>query len=187
MMHLIINCGSSKTVHISELLTSLQLANKTIELKNLTAKDYQNIDKIIISGAPILLSKVDNASYIKKLAFLLDLNIPVLGICFGHQMLGILEGGKVTLTTEAREKEVIHQLKPNDKIFTNIPQNSEFEEDHCESVSLPNTFELLANSRSCNNEVMKHKTRLWYGVQFHPEVTDVVGKLLIENWLNLCY
>ncbi|MBB6459092.1 glutamine amidotransferase-related protein [Flammeovirga kamogawensis] len=187
MMHLVINCGSSKTVHIGELLTSLGLKNKTIELEQLTKKDYQDVDKIIISGAPILLSKVDNGIYIQKLKFLLHLNVPVLGICFGHQMLGVLEGGKVTLTTEAREKEVIQQLKPNDKIFTNIPQHSAFEEDHCESVSLTSAFELLANSRSCNNEVMKHKTRLWYGVQFHPEVTDVVGKRLIENWLNLCY
>ncbi|OHX66210.1 glutamine amidotransferase-related protein [Flammeovirga pacifica] len=183
--HLIINCGSIKTPQITALLEKEGLLNTCIPLSELKDEDFNHYDKIIISGAPILLHKEDPTSYIKALQPLISINKPVLGICFGHQMLGLLEGGEVTLTQEKRDKEIIHQLI-SDPLFEEIEQNSEFEEDHCESVSLPSCFLLLADSESCSNEAMKHKSKPWYGVQFHPEVTSPIGHQLIKNWLNLC-
>ena len=57
-------------------------------------------------------------------------------------------------------------------------------EDHCESISIPPDFDLLATSDACVNEIMRHQKKLVYGVQFHPEVyhsTD--GKQILENFL----
>ncbi|NLR90315.1 glutamine amidotransferase-related protein [Flammeovirga agarivorans] len=184
--HLIIDCGSTKTIHIAEILEAENLPWVIRKLDELLPIHYQQAKKILISGAPILLSKVDNQPYLEKLSFLRDINVPVFGICFGHQMLGLLDGGKVSLTTEARAEETIHQLIPEDPIFNGIDQNALFQEDHCESVSLPNGFIKLAESNSCDNECMKHKQKPWYGVQFHPEVTEGVGHLIIKNWLHLC-
>jgi GMP synthase (glutamine-hydrolysing) len=59
-------------------------------------------------------------------------------------------------------------------------------EDHCESISLPKGFKLLAVSDACVNEAMCHASKPWMGVQFHPEVSGNQGTLLIENFVNLC-
>ncbi|ANQ49297.1 C26 family cysteine hydrolase domain-containing family [Flammeovirga sp. MY04] len=183
--HLIINSGSTKTPQIADLLSKEGLDYTLIDLEKVTLDIFNSHDKIIISGAPILLHKEDPAPYIKLLSPLLELDKPVLGICFGHQMLGILEGGKVTLTQEKRDQEAIHQLII-DPLFEEIPQDAEFIEDHCESVSITDHFLLLADSESCFNEAMKHKTKPWYGVQFHPEVSTTNGHQLIKNWLYFC-
>lgn len=184
--HLIINCGSVKTKFIGEILDQVNLSNTIITLEQLTTNDLETADKIIISGAPILLTEVDPLPYLKKFSILKTLHKPVLGICFGHQILGLLGEGAMLRTEEARSIEYIHQHDENSPLFFNIPQDSEFEEDHCEGVTISEQFIKLASSKSCDNEAMKHKTMNWWGVQFHPEVSEKYGSQLIKNWLNLC-
>ena len=59
-------------------------------------------------------------------------------------------------------------------------------EDHCETVSIPSDFNLIAVSDACVNEGMQHKEKLIFGVQFHPEVSGNMGTLIIENFVNIC-
>ncbi|WP_044213325.1 gamma-glutamyl-gamma-aminobutyrate hydrolase family protein [Flammeovirga sp. OC4] len=185
IQHLIVNCGSVKTKHFGEILTQENLNYSIVTIESLTEEHLINADKIIISGAPILLTEVDSVPYLKKFEILKTIDTPVLGVCFGHQILGMLEGGEIKRTTEARSLETIKQTSPS-PLFHAIPQNSVFEEDHCESVTLSDSFQLLAHSQSCENEAMQHKTLNWWGVQFHPEVSEDYGTLLLQNWLNLC-
>jgi GMP synthase (glutamine-hydrolysing) len=60
------------------------------------------------------------------------------------------------------------------------------QEDHCESISIPEEFELVANSDECINEVMQHEKKSLYGVQFHPEVSGNHGAIIFENFIQLC-
>ncbi|WP_172826845.1 hypothetical protein [Flammeovirga sp. SJP92] len=182
---MIVNCGSIKTKHFGEILEKENLNYSIITIDDLTDEHLKSADKIIISGAPILLTEVDPKPYLKKFEILKTLTTPTLGVCFGHQILGMLEGGNIKRTKEARSSEIINQNIPS-PLFDAIPQHSSFEEDHCESVTLSENFDLLANSDSCENEAMKHKSLNWWGVQFHPEVSQEYGPALIKNWLNLC-
>ena len=59
-------------------------------------------------------------------------------------------------------------------------------EDHCESISIPNGFKLIASSDVCVNEAMQHHSELIFGVQFHPEVSGNHGRILFENFIKLC-
>jgi len=59
-------------------------------------------------------------------------------------------------------------------------------EDHCECISLPPNFELIATSDACVNEAMAHPAKSIMGMQFHPEVSGNFGAILIENFIGLC-
>jgi GMP synthase (glutamine-hydrolysing) len=60
------------------------------------------------------------------------------------------------------------------------------QEDHCEFVSVPQGFKLIASSDACFNEAMAHHEKNIFGVQFHPEVSGLQGSLLIENFYKIC-
>jgi GMP synthase-like glutamine amidotransferase len=59
-------------------------------------------------------------------------------------------------------------------------------EDHCESISVPSGFVLVASSDACVNEMMQHQTRPFFGVQFHPEsILTPEGKKILQNFILL--
>jgi GMP synthase (glutamine-hydrolysing) len=60
------------------------------------------------------------------------------------------------------------------------------DEDHCEGITLPDQFILLARSRSYDVEAMKHREKDIYGVQFHPETSNEPGRKIAHNFLKLC-
>jgi GMP synthase (glutamine-hydrolysing) len=69
-------------------------------------------------------------------------------------------------------------------LFEKLPTVFDVMEDHCESISIPVGFELLASSDECINEAMQHKNKMIYGLQFHPEVSGNFGRVIIENFVN---
>ena len=71
-------------------------------------------------------------------------------------------------------------------LFNRLPNEIEMMEDHCESISIPAGFQLVASSDACVNEVMQHTEKAIFGVQFHPEVSGTHGSVLIENFVNHC-
>ena len=73
---------------------------------------------------------------------------------------------------------------PTSLLFQKLPTVFEVMEDHCESISIPEGFELLASSDECINEAMQHKEKKIYGLQFHSEVSGNFGRVIIENFVN---
>jgi len=183
-MILIINCGSQKTPFIEEAV-DLQMDFKTIGLYDATQESAENVQGIIISGAPILITEVDTAPYLKQLDWLKTVTVPVLGICFGHQVLGLLHEAYAARQKEDRDWQTIESLEEH-PLFDKLPSTFEMMEDHCESISVPRDFTLLATSDACVNEAMYHKRKPLFGVQFHPEVSGNQGTLIIENFVNIC-
>jgi GMP synthase (glutamine-hydrolysing) len=183
-MILIIDCGSQKTPFIEEAV-DLQMDYITVGLSEVTKVDTEDKFGVIISGAPILITEIDYSKYLDKLSFLKEITIPVLGICFGHQMLGLLHGALPSRQKEDRDWQVIETLEEH-PLFDKMPTEFEMMEDHCECISLPKDFVLLGVSDACVNEAMYHKEKPLFGVQFHPEVSGNQGTLLIENFVNIC-
>lgn len=183
-MILIINCGSQKTPYIEQAV-DLQMDFKTVGLFDATAESAADVKGIIISGAPILITEVDTLPYLEQLSWILNANIPVLGICFGHQILGLLHDANAARQMEDRDWQTIEALEEH-PLFDKLPMEFQMVEDHCESISVPRDFKLLAVSDVCVNEAMYHKTKPFFGVQFHPEVSGNQGTLIIENFVNIC-
>lgn len=183
-MILIINCGSSKTPKFQEALESFGVKNRIVSLQDLPKEDYSEVDGIIISGAPILLTEVDNTPYIDKFQFLKIFDRPVLGVCFGHQMVGLLHGASVERCDEDRDWQSI-KFTDQSVLLAGIEKH-DFMEDHCEYITLPLEFKLVGSSSVCEVEVMEHKSKPIYGVQFHPEVSGAQGKALLKNFCDLC-
>lgn len=181
----IIDCGSENISNFSKVLDDLKIPNRIIKLNELNESMMNNFSGIIISGAPILLTKIDKQKYLDKFKFIKEINIPILGICFGHQIIGLLFDSEIYLGEEVRSKEHIEIVK-KDIIFSKLEDNSLFKEDHCEFITLPKEFDLLAKSHTCNNAAMKHTRKKIYGLQFHPEVSGLNGKIILENFVKIC-
>lgn len=116
-------------------------------------------------------------------------NIPVLGICLGHQSIAVAYGGKVV-----RAKEIYHGkssqviVKGND-IFEGVARKIDVMRYHSLVVdrsTLPKELEIIAET--VNDHVImaiKHKTKKIYGIQFHPEsVFTPKGKRIIKNFVE---
>ncbi|MBN8703847.1 MAG: gamma-glutamyl-gamma-aminobutyrate hydrolase family protein [Bacteroidetes bacterium] len=182
-MIFIIDFGSSKTPLIKECVEQCEFNATVVKWDKCSEEAFVSARALILSGAPALLTKVDTSTYTTKFSFLHTLNIPILGICFGHQLIGLLNGATVFLGNENREKVNLTVIK-NDFIFTDI-ETLRFQEDHTEGITLPTNFDLLASSSDYPVEAMKHKEKNMYGVQFHPEASGNNGMKLLHNFLQL--
>jgi GMP synthase (glutamine-hydrolysing) len=181
-MILLIDFGSNKAPFIQEIVEVLMPCEK-IGYFDFDEKSVDRYDGIIFSGAPILLSEIDKAPYLKDFQWVLDYQKPILGICFGHQLLGLVHGAEIAMQREDRDWQWIEVIAHN-PLFDDIENLVEMREDHCESISVPRGFELAATSDYTVNEAMHHKSKPFFGVQFHPEVSDSQGTLLIHNFCH---
>jgi len=147
-------------------------------------------DLVIMTGSNFMLSKSDTRTvFQQEMDMVKKLDLPYLGICFGHQLIGAAYGVEVAdLGQTVRAfKEV--QLLDNDPLFAGLPGTIRVTESHRQALKeLPHGFRHLADSSTSRIEVIAHKTRLIYGVQFHPERSDDKnphGRTIIQNFVNL--
>jgi len=183
-MIVIINCGSSKTPYIQDMVEEFD-DTKVVGLFDFNYEEHATADGFIISGAPILITEKDPAPYLERFTWLKTTDKPVLGICFGHQMLALTYDSLANRQREDRDLQTI-EIIADCPLFERLPEEIEFMEDHCESVSIPLDFIHVGVSDACINEAMMHKEKQLFGVQFHPEVSGNNGVILFENFVNIC-
>ncbi len=144
-------------------------------------KTYDPIG-IIFTGGP---NSVNGEGAPRVPEELFALGIPVLGICYGAQLIAHLLGGKVehAETSEYGKREFT--FVKDSPLSEGIPQTSVCWMSHTDRVSaLPAGFEVLARTLSCPYTVFGEQNRKIYGVQFHPEVVhSEYGNRLLENFL----
>ncbi len=121
-----------------------------------------------------------------------QLGIPILGICYGCQLLAHNLGGRVTAaqSDSAREYGKTETFFDTDcKLFDGLPQKGISWMSHGDYMEkVPDGFALIAHSDACPNVAICDESRGFYGVQFHPEVNHTEnGALMIRNFLyNVC-
>lgn len=180
----ILDSGSNKVPSIERAVDEF-MDFKTFPILDFNPESTSDFIGIIISGAPLLITEMDMTPYLEKTKWIKEIDIPILGICFGHQLIGLNYGAFGSMMREDRDWQEIEVLF-DDPLFNRMPNVTEMMEDHCEAISIPPNFKLLASSDSCINEAMKHNQKALYGVQFHPEVSGNMGRVLIENFIKIC-
>ncbi len=181
----IVNCGSSRVPTIASALESLGGKADVIFPRQLP-EIFSNLPTaIIISGNPALICDT-GTDFLADFDVLRALPLPVLGICFGHQVIGMLHGAEVSTGKEDRDLRRMEILQ-REPLFAGLSDEAEFQEDHTEEITLPDGFIHLATSPHCFNEAMAHPELPVYGVQFHPESSGSVGKALLANFLSIAW
>ena len=143
----------------------------------------KNPKGIIFTGGPASVY-AENAPMCDKEIF--ELGIPVLGICYGMQLMTHMLGGKVQ-RAEKREYGVTNvKINNKSKLFKGFDNENNFLMSHTDFVlDLPKGFENIGYTEHCPNAAMQNTTKNFYGIQFHPEVNDSVdGTKVIENFVK---
>ena len=138
---------------------------------------------IILSGGPA--SVYDERSPLAPL-WVFESGLPVLGICYGMQVLVHQLGGKVAASTKKEYGHaVLHQNKPNESLFTGLPQSLPVWKSHADQVTeLPPGFVSMAHTDNSPIAVVGNDKGI-LGIQFHPEVVHTPqGSNIIENFLT---
>ena len=187
---LIIDFGSQFTQLIARRIRELGVFSEIVSHKKINSlKVFNNVIGIILSGGPLNVYNSYKFRFNRKVLFL---NIPILGICFGHQIISKVLGGKVK-KSKFREFGLAEIKKVNNssliKNFFNNKNTNNVWMSHADHVSkLPKGFKVVASSKNSKFTIIENNKKKYYGVQFHPEVTHTnKGKILLKNFLfSIC-
>ena len=152
-----------------------------------SALSRASYDCIIAGGGPHRLP-----GDLEALSMLADhvarISAPFLGICLSHQLLALVYGGRVAASLTPEYGGVDVEIIEPDELFEGLPGRIRVWESHNdEVVDMPRGFQLLASSRTCRIQAMKHGSKPLYGVQFHPEVRHTQhGLRILSNFLKTC-
>ena len=148
--------------------------------------ELRELDGLILSGGA---ARVGLTGELGNCGAYLALEIPILGICAGHQFMAGFYGGSAA---EALEPEFgaanITLANGGGKIFAGTPATQIVWESHNDEVSeLPEDFFITASSKSCEVQGMENKSGDRFGLQFHPEVNDSeYGQNMFQNFIEVC-
>ena len=184
---LIIDFGSQVTKLIARRTRELGVYSEIITPKKLfELKEYQNIKGLIFSGGPSTVTSKKFQSVPKEI---FKKNIPILGICYGLQLIAKLFGGKIKSSKKKREFGRAFLFKNQSSLLTKNYLNikkSVWMSHEDSVVKLPKNFITIASTKNSKNTIIENVKKKIYGVQFHPEVTHTDnGKQIFKNFLFL--
>ena len=188
---LIIDYGSQFTQLIARRIRELGVYSRIVSHNKIKLNDIlnNNIGGLILSGGPLNVYQSNKIKFDKRI---LNLGIPILGICFGHQILSKYLGGKVK-KSKYREFGLSTIKKKNKSLLTkdffNKKNTSDVWMSHSDEVSkLPKDFLVIASTRNSKFAMIENFKKKLFGIQFHPEVTHTKnGRKILKNFVfSIC-
>ena len=183
----IIDFGSQVTKLIARRIRDLGVYSEIIPPKDiLKLQEYKNVKGIILSGGPSTVTKKKFQSIPREI---LKKKIPILGICYGLQLLSRLFGGRIKSSKKKREFGRAILIKKKTSLLTKNFFNSSrtvwmSHEDAV--VKMPKKFKVIASTKDSKLTIIENSNDKIYGVQFHPEVTHTEnGQQIFKNFLFL--
>jgi GMP synthase (glutamine-hydrolysing) len=146
-------------------------------------------DLVILTGSSALLSKSRTRELFQpEMDLVRKANFPILGICYGHQIIGSAFGAPMRdLGQMLRGYERVSIVKKH-PLFDGLPSDLLVAESHRQELTkIPEEFQHLAQSTTSKVEAIVHRSKSIYGVQFHPERSNddhPHGRMIIQNLLK---
>ena len=186
----IIDFGSQITKLIARRIRDLGVYSEIVTLKNfIKLKNFENIKGLIFSGGPATVTKKNFPNLPHDI---FQKKIPILGICYGLQLITKTFKGLVSSGTKKREfGRALLLKKKNSKLTKNFFFNNKsfVWMSHQDVVTkLPKHFKQVAATKESRFTIIENEKEKIYGIQFHPEVTHTQnGKILIKNFIfSIC-
>ncbi len=140
---------------------------------------------IILSGGPSSVYSTDIPEFNSKI---LEMDLPILGLCYGHQLIAKEFGGTITNSGKGEFGKAVLTQTADFPIWKNVSFPNQVWMSHQDSVTeCPPDFEVTGVTESGCVAAMYHRNRPIYTLQFHPEVNDSEqGQTMLENFVNTC-
>jgi len=176
---LLVDNGSVFTKDIANTLSNSDVKFTLKSFDQISIDEIDEYDSFILSGRRNNDSQM-NAKNSKIILHAVNKSKKLLGICYGAEILALALGGTIRKSSVIRGEQEItsneNSLCDGKKIV--------FESHSYEISKLGSSLDVIAESKNCKNEIVKHKELLIYGTQFHPEMTKD-GQSMIEKFVKL--
>ena len=146
----------------------------------------RNPKGIIFTGGPASVFGEESPKCDSKI---FELGIPILGICYGMQLMAYTLGGNVAHAEKREYGTTDVKIDNTSKLFQGFGDTNGFLMSHTDFVEIvPEGFKNIGSTSSCPNAAMENEEKKLYGIQFHPEVNNSInGTMVIKNFLyNVC-
>jgi len=155
----------------------------------ITTKELRQmaVDGVIMGGGPQRIGdRMENLGNTPNL--LRELDVPVLTMCLTHQLLAIVYGGKAGPASKPEFGVIEIEVDEERDILKGMGPRFRSIESHNDEVTvLPPVFDVLAHSKKCKVQVIQHREKQLFGVQFHPETMQGEKDMqLFRNFVRIC-
>lgn len=188
-MILLIDNYDSFSYNLYQLIGEIEPDIKVIRNDEMTVQEIKDLkpNRIILSPGP---GRPENAGVIIDVIKTLGKDIPILGVCLGHQAICAAFGANVTYAKElmhGKQSEV--KFDTNCPLFKNCPETALVARYHslaADPETIPDEMKITAETADGTVMAVQHKTYPIYGVQYHPEsIMTPDGKQMLYNFLHL--
>ena len=180
----VLDFGSQYTQLIARRIRECSVYSKIYPFKT-SAKELKkdNVVGIILSGGPESVLSKGSPRPDKRI---FDLGIPVLGICYGVQLIAHLLGGEVEKSSQREYGHGILKIRRKGSLFKGLPNKLRVWNSHGDRLSkLPKGFIAVASTENSGFAGIADERRRIFGIQFHPEVDHTQGGVnILENYLG---
>ena len=181
---LVLDFGGQYNQLIARRVRSKQVYAEIIPYNKITPEEIKTAGYkgIIFTGGPNSVYDETSPHYT---ADILDLGIPILGICYGHQLMAYMTGGEITSAKDSSEYGKTLVTVEDNVLFEGFPEKSVCWMSHTDYVkTAPKGFKIIAHTEKCPCAAICDEKRKLFGVQFHPEVTHTdFGKQMLSNFI----
>lgn len=186
-MILIIDNYDSFSYNLYQLIGSLDPTVQIARNDALTVEQIEEMspEAVILSPGP---GRPENAGICMEAAK--ELDMPVLGVCLGHQAICAAFGGRVTYAKRIMHgKQSVAKLKAGEPLFAGLPPEIKVGRYHslaADPASMPDCLETIAETADGEIMAVRHKARPVYGLQFHPEsILTPDGPQIMRNFFGM--
>lgn len=193
------NLGLAPKIGEALLAHDERVSFEILHYTDISKENIQMIDPhmIFLTGRLTYAGDVAKDAYDAELELIRKTDVPMFGICLGHQLISLAYGAELGRMVEVSENEepireegyVEMTMRLGDPLFNGVANPFMVYEYHLEEVkAVPENFELLASSEMCGVQAMRHKDKLIYSTQFHPEAFSPIfpeGQRILQNFFDL--
>lgn len=183
---LVIDFGSQYTQLIARRIRELGVYSEIQPYDRFNYENIENVKGMVLSGGPGSIYS-ENAPHLDQK--ILTLNIPILGICYGLQLLVELSGGQVEPAPQREYGKAYLNHSRKSLLFHDIPLDSMVWMSHGDRVTqLPSHFMTIGETENSPHAAVQHTEKPFYGIQFHPEVSHTqYGREMLQNFcFDIC-